>query len=103
MTHLVEEVAILVSAVQIQADGYLGLLPKPLHATIKSFVSSASRLRVTEPGTNLAFGAMYYGLGAEIARAEQAGLTREEIPGDGGAGARDLRPVPVRPAGAGLA
>jgi len=78
MTHLVEEVAILVSAVQIQADGYLGAA-KLLHATIKSFVSSASRLRVTEPGTNLAFGAMYYGLGAEIARAEQAGLTREEI------------------------
>ena len=78
MTHLVEEVAILVSAVQIQADGYL-CAAKLLHATIKSFVSSASRLRVTEPGINLAFGAMYYGLGAEIACAEQAGLTREEI------------------------
>ena len=66
------------SAVQVQADGYLGAA-KLLRATVRSFVSSASRLRVTEPGANLAFGAMYYGLGAEIARAEHAGLTREQI------------------------
>jgi hypothetical protein len=78
MTHLVEEGAILVSAVQVQADGYLGAA-KLLHAAVKSFVSSAPRLRVTEPGANLRFGALYYGLGADIARAEHAGLTREEI------------------------
>jgi hypothetical protein len=35
MTHLVEEGAILVSAVQVQADGYLGAA-KLLHATVKS-------------------------------------------------------------------
>jgi hypothetical protein len=67
-----------VSAVQVQADGFLGAA-KLLGATVRSFVSSASRLRVAEPGANLAFGAMYYGLGAEIARAEHAGLTREQI------------------------
>jgi hypothetical protein len=66
------------SAVQAQTDGYLGA-GKLLHATVKEFVSSASRLRVTEPGAYLRFGAMYYGLGAEIARAEEAGLTREQI------------------------
>jgi hypothetical protein len=44
-----EEEAILVSAVQVQADGYLGAA-KLLHATVKAFVSSASRLRATEPG-----------------------------------------------------
>jgi hypothetical protein len=74
----VEEGAILVSAVQIQADGYLGAATL-LHATVKAFVSSASRLRVTDPGANLSFGALFYGLGAEIARAEHAGLTREQI------------------------
>jgi extracellular factor (EF) 3-hydroxypalmitic acid methyl ester biosynthesis protein len=74
----VEEGAILMSAVQVQADGCLRAA-KLLGATVRSFVSSASRLRVTEPGANLAFGAMYYGLGADIARAEHAGLTREEI------------------------
>jgi hypothetical protein len=67
-----------VTAIQVQADGSLGAA-KLLHATVRSFVSSASRLRVTEPGANLAFGAMYYGLGADIARAEHAGLTREGI------------------------
>jgi hypothetical protein len=74
----VEEGAILMSAVQVQADGYLGAA-KLLGVTVRSFVSSASRLRVTEPGANLAFGALYYGLGAEIARAEHAGLARAEI------------------------
>ena len=68
------------SVVQIQADGYLGAA-KLLHATVEVFVSSASRLSVTEPGANLRFGAMYYGLGAEIARAEHTGLAREEIRG----------------------
>jgi SAM-dependent methyltransferase len=67
-----------VSAVQVQADGYLGAA-KLLHATVEVFVSSAPRLRVTEPGAYLSFGAMYYGLGAEIARAEHAGLTQEQI------------------------
>ena len=66
------------SAVQVQADGYL-VAAKLLHATIKSFVSSASELRVAEPGANLAFGALYYRLGADIARAEHSGLTREQI------------------------
>jgi hypothetical protein len=47
-----------VTAIQVQADGSLGAA-KLLHATVRSFVSSASRLRVTEPGANLAFGAMY--------------------------------------------
>ncbi len=78
MTYLVEEGVILVNAVQVQADGYLGAA-KLLHATVEVFVSSASRLSVTEPGANLRFGAMYYGLGAEIARAEHTGLAREEI------------------------
>ena len=68
------------SVVQVQADGYLGAA-KLLHATVEVFVSSASRLSVTEPGANLRFGAMYYGLGAEIARAEHTGLAREEIRG----------------------
>lgn len=67
------------SAVQVQADGYLGAA-KLLQETVKAFVSSASRLKATEPGAYLRFGAMYYGLGADIARAEQAGLTREQIP-----------------------
>jgi hypothetical protein len=53
------------STVQVQADGYLGAA-KLLDATVKAFVSSASRLRVTEPGAYLTFGAMYYGLGAGI-------------------------------------
>ena len=66
------------SAVQLERDGYLGAASL-LHATVEVFVSSASRLRVTEPGADLRFGALFYGLGAEIARAEQAGLTREEI------------------------
>jgi extracellular factor (EF) 3-hydroxypalmitic acid methyl ester biosynthesis protein len=74
----VEEGAILVTAVQVQADGYLGAA-KMLRATVEVFVSSAYRLRVTEPGAHLRFGAMYYGLGAEIACAEHAGLTRAEI------------------------
>jgi SAM-dependent methyltransferase len=78
MTHPGEEGAILVTAVQVQADSYLGAA-KLLHATVRVFVSSASRLSVTEPGANLSFGAMYYSLGAEIARAEHAGLTREDI------------------------
>ena len=73
-----EEGAFLVSAAQVQADGCLGAA-KLLGATVRSFVLSASRLRAAEPGANLAFGAMYYGLGAEIARAEHAGLTREQI------------------------
>lgn len=65
---------------QVTADcaPYLGNA-KLLSATVESFVSSASRLSVTEPDANLTFGTMYYGLGAEIARAEQAGLTRDEI------------------------
>jgi extracellular factor (EF) 3-hydroxypalmitic acid methyl ester biosynthesis protein len=74
----VEEGAIPVTAVQVQADGYLGAATL-LRATVKAFVSSASRLRATEAGAYMRIGAMYYGLGAEIARAEHAGLTREQI------------------------
>ena len=74
--HPVEEGAILMRAAQ--ADGDQGAA-RLLHATVKAFVSSASRLRVTEPGANLSFGALFYGLGADIVRAEQAGLTRQEI------------------------
>lgn len=47
----------------VQVDGYLGAA-KLLHATVNVFVSSASRLKVTEPGANLTFGAMYYGPGS---------------------------------------
>jgi SAM-dependent methyltransferase len=61
----------------VQADG-MGAA-RLLGAAVEAFVSSASRLRATEPGANLSFGAMFYGLGAGITRAEQAGLTREEI------------------------
>ena len=68
--------AIVVRAVQ--ADGDLGAAGL-LCAAVEAFVSSASRLKVTEPGANLRFGALFYGLGADIARAEQAGLTRAEI------------------------
>ena len=66
------------TAVQVQADGYLGAATL-LRATVKAFVSSASRLRATEAGAYMRFGAMYYGLGAEIALAEHTGLTREQI------------------------
>jgi hypothetical protein len=67
-----------VSAVEVHADGYLGAA-KLLQQTVTMFVSSASRLTVAEPGAYLRFGALYYSLGAEIARAEHAGLTREQI------------------------
>jgi len=62
----------------VQADGDLGAA-RLLCAAIEAFVSSACRLTAAEPGAHLIFGAMSYVLGAEIARAEQAGLTREEI------------------------
>jgi hypothetical protein len=62
----------------VQADGDLGAA-RMLCAAVEAFVSSASRLTVTEPGAHLRFGALFYGLGADIARAEQAGLTREQI------------------------
>jgi hypothetical protein len=74
--HPAEQGAIIVRAVQ--ADGDLGAA-RLLHQTVEVFVSWASRLRVTEPGAQLSFGALLYGLGADIARAEQAGLTRQEI------------------------
>jgi SAM-dependent methyltransferase len=62
----------------VQADGDRGAA-RLLGAAVEAFVSLASRLRATEPGAHLSFGALFYGLGADIARAEQAGLTREEI------------------------
>jgi hypothetical protein len=75
-THRAEEEAIVVRAVQ--ADGSLGAA-RLLQATVEVFVSSAPRLKATELGANLSFGALFYGLGADIARAELAGLTRQEI------------------------
>jgi hypothetical protein len=71
-----DEAAILVRAVP--ADGDLGAA-RLLRAAVEVFVSSACRLPVTEPGATLSFGALFYGLGADIARAEQAGLARQEI------------------------
>jgi hypothetical protein len=62
----------------VQADGDRGAA-RLLGAAVEAFVSSASRLKAAEPGAHLSFGAMLDGLGAGIARAEQAGLTREEI------------------------
>jgi hypothetical protein len=44
MAHLAEEGAILVTAIQVQADGSLSAV-KLLGATVKSFVSSGARTR----------------------------------------------------------
>ncbi len=74
--HPVEEGAIAVRAVQADGDPCAARM---LCAAVEAFVSSASRLRVTDPGAHLSFGAMFYGLGADIARAEHAGLSRQEI------------------------
>jgi SAM-dependent methyltransferase len=72
----VEQGAILMSAAQ--ADGNAGAA-RLLGAAVETFVSSTSRLKAAEPGAHLIFGAMVYGLGAGITRAEHAGLTRQEI------------------------
>jgi SAM-dependent methyltransferase len=72
----VEEGAIVVRAVP--ADGDLGAAGL-LGAAVEVFVSSASRLTAAEPGATLRFGALFYALGADIARAEHAGLTRQQI------------------------
>jgi hypothetical protein len=72
----VDQAAIVVRAVP--ADGDQGAASL-LRAAVEAFVSSASRLTTAEPGATLRFGALLYGLGADIARAEHAGLSRAEI------------------------